>query len=383
MAQANLLKKKPAAKKKAAPKRPKTGLKACPLDRGFDMCRKFFYQEVDQKDISKLCKEYVRKTFSKKQAQAILANSEYHFSMYNGKGAAIFWLNHDLEFEHPYQEYPERVYQYFYDLIEPGQQIIDSRKKAEEAKAQRKVVSPQELMRRKVDGTIGYEIDYLEDEWIEGKTTDIDLYTLFQKHELKGAAAPYLKDRIQFMRDEYEGAYSKKDKDLVEGYSHLSRKELKRRLDVCERMLTDLDKIQAASKATRKKRTPKARTADKQIKQLKYLKEDKTDYKLVSVDPLSVPGAFRLYTFNVKNRELCEYTTLSANGFEIKGTTIQNFDPETSRKTRLRKPDDFLPIVLKKTVNQIDKEWKKLSTKTSEPSGRINADTILLRVENK
>ena len=383
MAQANLLKKKPAAKKKAAPKRPKTGLKACPLDRGFDMCRKFFYQEVDQKDISKLCKEYVRKTFSKKEAQAILANSEYHFSMYNGKGAAIFWLNHDLEFEHPYQEYPERVYQYFYDLIEPGQQIIDSRKKAEEAKAQRKVVSPQELMRLKVDGTIGYEIDYLEDEWIEGKTTDIDLYTLFQKHELKGAAAPYLKDRIQFMRDEYEGAYSKKDKDLVEGYSHLSRKELKRRLDVCERMLTDLDKIQAASKATRKKRTPKARTADKQIKNLKYLKEDKANYKLVSVDPLSVPGAFRLYTFNVKNRELCEYTTLSANGFEIKGTTIQNFDPETSRKTRLRKPDDFLPIVLKKTVNQIDKEWKKLSTKTSEPSGRINADTILLRVESK
>jgi hypothetical protein len=148
-------------------------------------------------------------------------------------------------------------------------------------------------------------------------------------------------------------------------------------------MLTDLDKIQAASKATRKKRTPKARTADKQIKNLKYLKEDKVNYKLVSVDPLSVPGAFRLYTFNVKNRELCEYTTLSANGFEIKGTTIQNFDPETSRKTRLRKPDDFLPIVLKKTVNQIDKEWKKLSTKTSEPSGRINADTILLRVENK
>jgi len=383
MAQGNLLKKKPTPKKKAAPKRPKTGLKACPLDRGFDMCRKFFYQEVDQKDISKLCKEYVRKTFSKKQAQAILTNSEYHFSMYNGKGAAIFWLNHDLEFEHPYQEYPERVYQYFYDLIEPGQQIIDSRKKAEEAKAQRKVVSPQELMRRKVDGTIGYEIDYLEDEWIEGKTTDIDLYTLFQKHELKGASAPYLKDRIQFMRDEYEGAYSKKDKDLVEGYSHLSRKELKRRLDVCERMLTDLDKIQAASKATRKKRTPKARTADKQIKNLKYLKEDKVNYKLVSVDPLSVPGAFRLYTFNVKNRELCEYTTLSANGFEIKGTTIQNFDPETSRKTRLRKPDDFLPIVLKKTVNQIDKEWKKLSTKTSEPSGRINADTILLRVESK
>ena len=147
-------------------------------------------------------------------------------------------------------------------------------------------------------------------------------------------------------------------------------------------MLGDLDKIKAASKATRKPRKPQVRTADKQIKQLKYLKED-NDYKLVSVDPLTVPGSYRLYTFNVKNRELCEYVTTAANGFEIKGTTIQNFDPDQSRKTRLRKPNEFLPIALKKTPNQINKEFNKLSTKVNEPSGRINGDTILLRVENK
>jgi len=383
MAQQNLLKKKPATKKKSIPKRPKTGLKAIPLDRDFRYCRAFFQEEVDQKDIIKLCKDYVRKAFSKSEAQAILANPEYHFSMYSGRAASIFWENHGLTFEEPFQEYPERVYQAYAELIEPGQAILDSRKKDEDAKAQRKVVSPQELMRRKVNSTVGYDLDYLEDEWIEGKTTDIDLYTQFQKHELKGASAPYLKDRVEAMRAEYQGAYDKTDDQLVEAFSHLSRKELKRRLEVCDTMSADLDKIQAASKATRKKRTPKARTADKQIKYFKYLKEDKTNYKLVSVDPLSVPGAFRLYTFNVKNRELTEYTTLAANGFEIKGTTIQNFDPESSRKTRLRKPDAFLPIVLKKTVNQIGKEWDKLTTKTSVPTGRINADTILLRVEHK
>jgi len=383
MAQANLLKKKATTKKKSIPKRPKTGLKAIPLDRDFRYCRAFFQEEVDQKDVIKLCKDYIRKTFSKSEAQAILANPEYHFSMYSGRAAAIFWENHGLEFEEPFEEYPERVRQSFAELIESGQVILDSRKKDEDAKAQRKVVSPQELMRRKVNSTVGYDLDYLEDEWIEGKTTDIDLYTQFQKHELKGASAPYLKNRVEAMRSEYYDAYHKNDEQMVEAFSHLTRKEIKRRLEVCETMSADLDKIQAASKATRKKRAPQARTADKQIKHFKYLKEDKTDYKLVSVDPLSVPGAFRLYTFNVKNRELTEYTTLAANGFEIKGTTIQNFDPETSRKTRLRKPDAFLPIVLKKTVNQIGKEWDKLTTKTTVPTGRINADTILLRVEHK
>jgi len=383
MAQANLLKKKPTNKKKSIPKRPKTGLNAIPLDRDFRYCRAFFQDDIDQRDVIKLCKDYVRKTFSKGDAQAILANPEYHFSMYSGRAAAIFWNNHGLEFEEPFQEYPERVYQAYAELIEPGQAILDSRKQEDDAKAQRKVVSPQELMRRKVNSTVGYDLDYLEDEWIDGKTTDIDLYTQFQKHDLKGAAAPHLKDRVDAMRSEYYDAYHRNEDTAVEAYSHLTRKELKRRLDVCETMLNDLDKIQAASKATRKKRTPKARTADKQIKHFKYLKEDKTNYKLVSVDPLSVPGAFRLYTFNVKNRELTEYTTLAANGFEIKGTTIQNFDPEKSRKTRLRKPDAFLPIVLKKTVNQIGKEWDGLTTKTTVPTGRINADTILLRVEHK
>ena len=375
----------PRKKTKSNPKRAKTGINACPLDRGFDMCRRFFYDEIDDKAVSKICKDYVRKTFSKSDVQAILANPEYHFSMYNGRAAAIFWQNHDLEFESPFEEYPNRVYQEFSKLIEPGQEILESKKKnsGDTANSQKnKPLTPQELLYRKVDSTIGYDLDTLEEEWIEGKTTNIDLYTQFQKHELKGAAVPYVRNRVESMRSEYYDAYHKNDEQLVEAYSYLSRKELKRRLDVFDNMLSDLDKIQSAAKATRKKRKPKVRTADKQTKSLKYLKEN-GDYKLVSVDPLSVPGAFRLYTFNVKNRELCEYTTLSANGFEIKGTTIQNFDPDTSRKTRLRKPDVFLPIVLKKTINQIHKEWEKLSTKTSEPSGRINADTILLRVENK
>ena len=381
MAQANLLKKAP-KKKKSIPKRPKTGLKAVPLDRGFSQCHWHFYEEIDKKDIEKLCKDYVKNTFSKDDAAAILANSEYHFHMYSGRAAAIFWMNHGLEFEGKWYEYPERVYQEYEALIEPGKAILAEKKAEADQKAKAKVYSPQELLRMKVNNTVGYELDYLEDEWIEGKKTDTDLYTLFQKHDLKGAAAPYLKPRVEFMHDEYAAAYNKTDDYAVEAYSHLTRKELKRRLDVTVRMLGDLDKIQAASKATRKKRTPKVRTADKQVKALKFLKDD-NDYKLVSVDPISVPGTYRLYTFNVKTRELAEYFTTSTNGFEIKGTTIQNFDKDKSRKTRLRKPDDFLPIVLKKTPNQIDKEWKKLTTKTTEPTGRINADTILLRVENK
>lgn len=80
---------------------------------------------------------------------------------------------------------------------------------------------------------------------------------------------------------------------------------------------------------------------------------------------------------------LTEYVSSSTSGFEVKGTSIKNIDVEQSKSVRLRKPELFLPIVLSKTVKQISNEWGKLTTKSSVPNGRINKDTILLRVMDK
>ena len=135
--------KAPSRKKKSAPKRVKTGISACPLDRGFGMCRRFFYDEIDDKEISRICKEFVRKNYSKEDARAILANPEYHFSMFNGRAAAIFWMSKDLEFENPYESYPDRVKKIYVDLIESGKEILgESEKTTEDGTPIKKRLSP-------------------------------------------------------------------------------------------------------------------------------------------------------------------------------------------------------------------------------------------------
>jgi hypothetical protein len=92
----------------------------------------------------------------------------------------------------------------------------------------------------------------------------------------------------------------------------------------------------------------------------------------------------RLYTFNVKYKELTEYVCQKSIGFEVKGTTILGLDADLSRSTKLRKPDDFIKAVLTKSANQIRKEWSELTTKTKDKvNGRINKDTILVRVMAK
>ena len=147
-------------------------------------------------------------------------------------------------------------------------------------------------------------------------------------------------------------------------------------------MLADLDRIKAAKKATRSIKIPKLPSIDKQVSRIKYQKED-SEFKIVSINPAQIVGKVRLFVFNTKYKELSYYQTDHPKGFQISGSTIKNFNRETSIKIKLRKPMDFIPILLDKTSNQIQKELDGLSTKGKEANGRINKDTILLRVFDK
>ena len=44
---------------------------------------------------------------------------------------------------------------------------------------------------------------------------------------------------------------------------------------------------------------------------------------------------------------------------------------------------DILPLILDKTPNQIQKELSNLSVKVNTPNGRLNEETLLLRVLDK
>ena len=147
-------------------------------------------------------------------------------------------------------------------------------------------------------------------------------------------------------------------------------------------MLEDLERIRSATKATRNVKVKRPKAVDKQVARVQYKKED-NDYKIVSINPIQIPTKSRLYAFNTKSKMVIEYITESVNGFEISGSTIKNFSKGLSRTICLRKPLDFLPIVLQKTPKQIDAAWQTLKTKTKVPNGRINKDTILLRVLDK
>ena len=133
------------------------------------------------------------------------------------------------------------------------------------------------------------------------------------------------------------------------------------------------------NKVTRVPKAKKAKTSDAQIKKLNYLDRDDVA-KLVSINPIMIPGKTKLWVYNAKSRVIHVYTSDSTSGFEVKGSTVHNWEPKLSMSTKLRKPEDLLPQILTKTEKQIAKVLSALTTKVSIPTGRINKDCILLRV---
>ena len=370
-------------RKKNARAKARTGLAGVPIDKGFDAVKEYFHLQVDRKDCLAQTKTWIKKNFPE-PAKYILSNPEYKFSMTH-HAATAFWYNNDLYKNNDLggdkaKQFLNSLFDYVIPLIETGKELY--KKKQAEKKTNVIVLTIQEKMTRKIRNTIMQELLELEDKWIDGEDATINIYDRFKFHGLTNAAVSHVKPMIEGWLLDYEDAYHKRCDQAVEGYSHLKRSVLNHRIKVCKEMLSDLDRIKSASKASRNVKVKGSVAIDKQVSKVQYKKED-LDFKIVSINPIQIPNKSRLYTFNCKYKVITEYVTDSPNGFIISGSTIKNFNKATSRAVTLRKPDDYLPMFLSKTPKQIDEAWKGITTKTFSPNGRINKDTILLRVLDK
>jgi len=173
---------------------------------------------------------------------------------------------------------------------------------------------------------------------------------------------------------------SGKDEQLVEGYSHISKPELKKLITFIELIISDADAWYDISRQisanSRKPRLRKPKPAIKQISRLKYLRES-GGFK--SIDPIALVGAEQLWVFNVKTRQLGSYICDNPQGFSVKGCTILNFNVVESVGKKLRKPEEIIPKVLEAGKVALRKIMPGIKARGKTLTGRINKDTILIK----
>ena len=129
----------------------------------------------------------------------------------------------------------------------------------------------------------------------------------------------------------------------------------------------------------RKPRKKKNKPAQMQIKNLKFKESDST-LKLVSILPTAIIAAPTLITFNTESRKVAIYYAKNTDGLSVKGTTIQNFDPEKSKMKTLREPEEIIEHLIGTSVNRFEKVFVGIKAKESVPNRRLNEDTLLLKV---
>ena len=204
-------------------------------------------------------------------------------------------------------------------------------------------------------------------------------YEHFQSGGYSATVVKKTQDRWQSEYDEVAAAINKTDPQCVEAYAHMTKKELTVHLARLQTILDDIDRFTLNNKKVRKPRKSKPTPATKQVSKLNYQKEDK-EFKLVSVDPINVIGAQELWVYNTKYRQLSYYETLGREGLSVKGSTLKGFNTETASTRKLRKPKETLGEILKASKTKAKKVMDSLTTKPTTPTGRINNDTILLKV---
>lgn len=265
------------------------------------------------------------------------------------------------------------------ELLEMSKNIQEENKEQEKEKPQKPVISLQERVRQAAAAqTEGIE-DAIEAFSENGYKSDFNTYKYCQKNQIKGQIAKRMIDFYIDEANELEEALLGQDEQLVEGYSHMAKKDLKAFAKFMRGICDDLQRWSDNQKAFRKPRKKKPVPIEKQVAKVKYQKEF-PEMKLVSIPPEKVIGAMVVWVYNTKYRKIGKYVAGTRDGFSFKGTTLQRFDEQASIQKKLRKPEEVVDRCLNGGKIVLRKLMEEVKTKEQPMNGRFNEDTIILRI---
>jgi hypothetical protein len=204
------------------------------------------------------------------------------------------------------------------------------------------------------------------------------LLNLLRGRQVKAAHARIIKNWYQRQYDEYLELQEGKCEQLKEGYSHLTKAQVKKIVMFYSEILSACDMLAQEAKINKKPRAKKPTDKSKLVAKMKHLKQD-DKLKLVSVNPQDIIGAKELWVFNTKTRKLGKYVAAEYQELSVKGTSITGFDPVKSVQKTLRKPEEQFKEFKAASKVQLRKFLDDIKAVDIKLNGRINEDTILVR----
>lgn len=239
----------------------------------------------------------------------------------------------------------------------------------------------QDILREKAKDAAG-ELESVFDEVItEGKTKSKTV-ELVSKFNVMPQHIGLITDVWKKKQTEFAELQLGKDKQLVEGYSHLTKIQVRNVVKFIDQVLSDLNSYVSVKKASKAPRQRKAVPVEKQVAKLKYLKVFKdaaTKLDLVSISPVKLHGASEAWVYDTAKRKLHHYIADEySKSFTVKGSTLLGFDTGKSEVKTLRKPAEQLKEIMGSRP-AARKYFTDIKAVATTPNGRFNDAMIILK----
>ena len=178
---------------------------------------------------------------------------------------------------------------------------------------------------------------------------------------------------------EFETVIEGKDAQLVEGYSHLSKIQMRNLVKFCDAVINDCGAYVQIKKVERKPRKVKAVSPEKRAAKFKVLMEF-VELKLKGLPAASLVDKAEAWLYDTKKRKLIHLVADShTQAFTVKSNSIIGFSTiETMQKT-VRKPADVVKAVQAAGKPAARKIYKDLTTTETPFNGRGTENLMVLK----
>ena len=178
---------------------------------------------------------------------------------------------------------------------------------------------------------------------------------------------------------EFEAVVAGKDSSLVEGYSHLSKIQMRSVIKFCETVINDCGAYVQIKKVERKPRKIKVVSPEKQASKFKIMTAF-PELKLTGLPAASLVEKSEAWIYDTKKRKLIHVVADSHVGtFTVKSNSVIGFSTVESQQKTVRKPADIIKAIQTAGKPAARKIFKDLTTTETVFNGRGTENLIILK----
>jgi len=242
-------------------------------------------------------------------------------------------------------------------------------------------ITIQDRLREKVSECAG-ELDGLFDEFVTaGAKLNADYKPVVLMRSMN--IAPQMVNDIRQIwtrkLTEFELAVEGKDSDLVQGYSFLSKVQLRNCVKFCELVISDCGAYVQIKKVERKPRAVRAVPPEKRAAKFKHIVEF-AELKLKGLPAASLVDKAEAWLYDTKKRKLIHLVADShTQAFTVKSNSVIGYSTVESLQKTVRKPADVLRALGAAGKPAARKIYKELTTTETAFNGRGTENLIILK----